>query len=340
VITLKFDVLWRRLFVIPVILLLCGVLCDAADGSGSAAKPRILVIKTRDLSYFNIVTQSFLNGLKTRGYRDKTEVVTMALTGDSAHDAQMVRDQLGKHPQLLVTLGTDATRLVAAEKPAVPMLFGMILDPVSLGLVKSLDNPGGNFSGTTLLVSPGKQFDALLQAAPQVRRIGVLYTDADPTSLSLLDDARRDAERLKLEIVPVAVKPMQSTHDSLAALDGKTDALWLIPDPASTSQQPMTETLEFARQRHLPVLGASSITVRAGALLSLSANLPDLGDATSEMAVHLLDETEKPAQMRVRTPRLTVLSINLDAARALGVKIPETMLHLADEVIDGKQDAE
>jgi putative ABC transport system substrate-binding protein len=321
------------------LFLYCIVLCTITTAA-PVVKSRILLIKTRDAPFYNAVTQGIVNGLKQRGYRDKAEIVMLALSGNEAQDTQTIRDQLNKHPQLLITLGTDATRIVAAEKLGIPTLFGMILDPVSLGIVKSLESPGGNFTGTTLLVSPGKQLDALLQAVPTVRHIGVLYTDQDSTSLALLKDARQDGDRLKVEITAIAVKPAQTTQQALAELNGKVDALWLIPDPASTGQQPMTDTLEFARQHRLPVLGASSATVRAGALLALSANLTDLGDATADMAGHLLDGTEKPAEMRVRAPRLTLLSINLDVARSLGIKAPDTMVHLADEVIDSKKDAD
>lgn len=320
-------------FVFLLSVCVAPVRLDAAD----AAPISVLIVESRDNPFYTPTLQGFKEGLKRRekekGLRVDFRVI--ALSGRPEADAQSVRKQLQKL-QLLVTLGTDATRLAAQLHPAAPILFSMILDPVSLGVAESLDAPGGGFTGTTLLVSPGKQLDALLQADPKVHRIGVIYTDQDATSLSVLNGARKDAERLHLQIAAQPVKPGEATKEVLKRLPADVDALWVIPDPASTGPQALTDTLAYAQERRLPILGVSSGTVRQGALLALSANLQDLGDVTAEMGGQLLDGSETPAKMHVRGPRKTVLTLNMDAARALGVKLPDTMLHLADEVIDSQ----
>lgn len=321
------------------LMAVCCLLCSAPGRTESpvnSARFHIVVIKTRDIPFYAPVVQGFAAGLKSRGYsgKDKVDLKVVALSGKADADAGLITGLLAEKPQLIVTLGTDATRLVADQKPTMPALFSMILDPVALGVVKSMDSPDGDWSGSTLLVSSGKQFDALLQTVPKAKHIGVLYTDKDPTSLSLLADAKQEAVRLNIEINAVAVGENQATKDALNQFKSGTDALWLIPDPASSGPQSLTDTLAFAHAQHLPVLGASSGTVHAGALLALSANLEDLGDVTAEMAVHVLDGTETPAKMHVRGPRRTLLSLNLIVAHDLGLTIPGAVLHLADEVID------
>jgi putative tryptophan/tyrosine transport system substrate-binding protein len=327
--------------------LFLGILCLLLMISGVAlpshadtvAKLRILVIKTRDVSFYAPALQGLMNGLKQRGYKgSRIEVKTFALTGNPKSDLELVQTQLSRRPDLIVTLGSDATRLVAEQKSNIPVLFTMILDPVSLGVVKSLAEPGGNFTGSTLLVSPGKQFDTLLQSCPKARRIGVLFTENDPTSMAFLKEAQEEAQRLSIELHAVAVKPGQASKDALQQFKGSVDALWLIPDPASTGIQEMKDTLEFARTNRLPILGASSATVRAGALTALSANLEDLGDVTAEMAVRILEGTDSPAKMRVRGPRRTQLTLNLDSARLLKFSLPDALLSLADEVIDSQNE--
>ena len=311
----------------------------AAIHADGVVKHRILVIKTRDVPFYQSALVGFMNGLKQRGYRgDRVEIKTFALTGNPKSDTELVQTQLSHHPDLIVTLGTDATRIIAEQKSSIPTLFSVVLDPVSLGAVKSLEEPGGLFTGTTLLIPPGKQFDALLQSCPKVQRIGVLYTENDPTSLAYLKEAQKDAKRLSLELHAIAIKPDQTSKAALEQLAGTIDALWLIPDPASTGAQEMKDALEFARDWHLPILGASSATVRAGALTALSANLEDMGDVTAEMATHILDGTSSPAKMRVHSPRRTVLTINMDIAHSLKLILSPAMLSLADEVIDSGKD--
>ncbi len=313
---------------------------STSQTSSHVSKQRVVVIKTRENAFYNPAVLGFTNGLKARGYRsgEQIELVVVAFTGKADEDAALVQEQLGKKPSLMITIGTDATRLVAAQKPTIPVLFSMILDPVTLGLVKTPEIPGGYFSGTTLLVSPGKQFDALLQAAPKVHKIGVLYTEKDLTSLAFIAEAALNAKSLNIEIDAIPVEAGRSSMDALNSAKAHDDALWLIPDPASTGQKALSETLEYANKNHLPILGSSGGTVKAGALLSLSAALDDLGDITAEMASYILAGTGTTAQMRVRGPRRTLLSVNLNTAKRLGITIPGTMLHLADEVIDVQKD--
>lgn len=308
--------------------------------AANTARTNILAVKTRDIAFYEPTLQAFLHGLDSRGYSTTKDVnvTVVALTGDPDKDRRMIRDQMQKGYRLIFTLGTDATTLVADQKPSVPVLFSMLLDPVSLGLVKSYSSPGGEFTGTTMVVNSGKQLDMLLQVDPKVHKVGVLYTDGDATSLAFLAQAQIEAKRLAVEIVAHPISPSDTSPDSLQAavkqLASQVDAFWLIPDPASTGAQAFTDTLQAANANHLPILGASGGTVRAGALLSLSANLADLGDVTAEMASLILAGSATPMQMPVRGPRQTVLSLNLAAAKCAGITIPDAVLHLADEVID------
>lgn len=300
----------------------------------------IVVIKTRDIPFYAPAVHGLTEGLKSKGYRmrERLDMKVVALGGKADADKALVQQQIANKPDIIVTLGTDATRLTSDQKPTMPILFSMVLDPIRLGVVKSLENPGGKITGATITVSPGKQLDALLQAAPHVHRIGLLYTDQDATSLTFLAEAKSEAERLNLALDPVPVTTSQSARDAFKQFATPPDALWLLPDPASSGTQALKDTLEFAHAHRLPVLGTSSGTTRAGALLALSANLEDQGSSVADMAARILDGTETPAQMRVRGPRRTILSVNLAASRALGIALPKEVLHLADEVIDADQE--
>jgi putative ABC transport system substrate-binding protein len=330
---------WTHVWLILQVLFgVCGV--APVMGQRPASQIRIVVIKTRDFPFYLPAVQGLIDGLKSKGYRirERLDLKIIALTGKIDSDRVLIAAQVSSKPDLIVTLGTDATRLTADQKPAMPVLFGMVLDPVRLGVVGSIETPGGNFTGITIPVSPGKQLDALLQTAPAVRRIGLLYTDQDPTSIAFLSDAKEDAKRLHVEISAIAVPPSQSARDALKQFPNPPDAIWLLPDPASSAPQALKETLEYANTQHIPVLGTSSATVHAGAIVALSANLEDQGSGIAEMAARILDGTETPAHMRIRGPRRTVLTLNLVTSRKLGIAIPKEVLHLADEVVDADQE--
>lgn len=331
---------WSRLLLAFLLFLSACNAASNAQNQHSDTHLRIIVIKTRDIPFYAPAVQGLIEGLKSKGYRvrERIDLKIVALSGKPEADKALIEQQAASKPDLVVTLGTDATRLASDQRLAMPVLFSMVLDPVRLGVVKSLEKPGGNFTGITMPVSAGKQMDALLQAAPRVKRIGLLYTDQDPTSLAFLTEAKEDAGRLNLELIAIPVKPSQTTRDALKQFPSPPDALWLLPDPASSGLQALKETLDYARSNHLPVLGTSSGTVQAGALLALSANLEEQGNSLADMAARILEGAETPSQMRVRGPRRTVLTLNLVSARAAGITIPKEMLHLADEVIESEQE--
>lgn len=317
-------------------------LCISAGSSGlpesafSGSEVPILLILSSNNPFYTPAQKGFLRGLKQQeqALNIRAKVTTLCLTNSQENDKRMLERALSVHPQLIVTLGTDAAIQIASVHPQVPVLFSLVLNPMALGVVKSLDTPNTNFSGTTLLVSPGKQLETLLEVDPQVSRLGVIYTGGDPVSSAFLKAANEDAKRLHVQLVTVVVKENMPTEMALEAFDGKVDALWTIADPASSGAQAFQATLTYANTHNLPVLGLSSGMVHAGALLALSPDLEDEGALTAEMAGSILSGAQKIEQMRVRGPRRVLLCINVAVARALKIKVPEDVLHLADEVVD------
>ncbi|WP_075060773.1 ABC transporter substrate-binding protein [Chthonomonas calidirosea] len=313
--------------------------CMATDYEDSPEPIPILLIRSSNNAFYDPTQKGFLQSLKRQEQmlNISAKVNIISLSGSQDTDQKMIEQALNQHPQLIVTLGTDATIETSAVHPDVPVLFTLVLNPVALGVVKSLDAPGTNFSGTTLLVSPGKQLEALLQVDPQVSRVGAIYTQGDPVSQAFLEAAQSDAQQLHITLVTIAVKSGDPPSTALQSLDGKVDALWTIADPASSGPQALQATLAYAHAHNLPVLGLSGATVHEGALLALFPDLEDEGALTAEMAGYLLSGSQKIEQLRVRGPRKVLLCINLDVARALKIKVPNDVLHLADEVVDSER---
>ena len=313
-------------------LITAAAICLLAIGARAEGKTRILVVKTRDIPFYQPAVDGFIHGLKSQGY-DNVDIATIALTGDSGKDTGLVRDKI-RGCSLIYAVGTDAARSLGDAQPSMPVLFSMVVDPVRLHLTASLDAPGGDFTGSTLVVNAGKQLDALTQIDPAVHKIGVLYSDGDPTSTAFLDQAKQDADRLGLTIIAAPLAHGASAKAALDTMADQIDAFWIILDPASASAQATTDTIACANTHKKPVLGVSSASVHAGALLALSADPADLGEVTAQMAIPLLQGTATASTMRVRGPRQTKLSVNLVAASALGLTVPDSVLHLADEVVD------
>ncbi|HEV2472253.1 MAG TPA: ABC transporter substrate-binding protein [Chthonomonadales bacterium] len=310
--------------------------CAHASVWPRAQKPRIVVLESARNEFYDAAVSGLKAGLTKAGSSIvwRSDVVICSLTGNEVSDAKLGRRLLEEAPQLFISVGTDATRALAEWRPTSPVLFTMVLDPVALGVIKSLRNPGGLFTGATLLVSPGKQLEALAQTDPAVHRVVVLYTENDPTSIALLSEARPDAARLGLDLEEFAVKPGTSTRQVLNALPERADALWLIPDPASSGPAAFRDSLAYTEKAHIPMLGDSVASVQEGALVALSPDLEDIGLSTAEMADEILNSGVAASEMRVRGPRRTLLALNVRVARSLNLSLSDNYLRLVDVVVD------
>lgn len=314
--------------------------CSTRAVSDNANSSRLILIVTSSDSPFYTPTrkafeQSLKNSFSDNGI--KVDFRKVYLTGDNSKDNHTLQTQINAHPQLILSLGTASTVDLYNLHTSIPTLFSSILDPVSLGVVKSDKAPGSNFTGTVLLVDPGKQLETLQLADPQVKRVGVLYTNNDPTSVPFLKKAELAATNLHISLVTEPVTTDDDIKSDLNKLNGNVDAMWIIADPASTGAEALQDTLSFCTARKLPILGLSGATVHAGALISLSPNITDLGALTAEMASSIMSGNTHPATLPVRGPRATILSINLNVANKLGIHIPSDLLHLADDVVDSNK---
>lgn len=318
------------------ILLTCSTRAVSDNASNSKL---ILIVTSSDSPFYTPTREAFEQSLK-HSLSDnglKCDFRKVYLTGNTTKDNQALQSQENAHPQLVLSLGTLATVDLFNLHSSIPTLFSSILDPVSLGVVKTNREPGSNFTGTVLLVDPGKQLETLQLADPLVKRVGVLYTNNDPTSVPFLKKAELAASNLHMTLVSEPVSSGDDIDSDLNKLNGSVDAMWVIADPASTGPDALQATLTYCSARKLPILGLSSATVHAGALISLSPNITDLGALTAEMASSILSGNTQPATLSVRGPRATILSINLDVANKLGIHVPSDLLHLADDVVDSNK---
>src|SRR5690242_9128371 len=139
---------WVRLFAVSLLLILTGHVSPEAQNQQRDSRIRVVVIKTRDIPFYAPAVQGLVEGLKSKGYRIRArlDLKVVGLSGKPDADKALIEQQVASKTDLMVTLGTDATRLTADQKPTMPVLFSMILDPVRLGVVKSLESPGGNFT--------------------------------------------------------------------------------------------------------------------------------------------------------------------------------------------------
>jgi putative ABC transport system substrate-binding protein len=250
--------------------------------------------------------------------------------------AEAARELLALNADALLTCTTGVTKGAQAATSTVPIVFAWVADPVLSGIVASFARPGGNTTGVTnrFIELTNKRLELLRQLLPGARKIAMLAGYFDIVLHSYRDTAQKTAKRLGFELVwREAGGTGWSDAIRASAASGIDAALMLIPFGVFGMRQTAEEAVISAARHRFPVIYADVESVDLGGLISYATNLrADLGRAADLVAKVL--RGAKPRDLPVDQAARFELAVNLSAARAIGLKIPHSILIRADRVIE------
>jgi putative ABC transport system substrate-binding protein len=256
------------------------------------------------------------------------------LEGRSDHIPALVTDLIRRRVAVIVTPGSTAAALAAkAATATIPIIFGVGVDPVELGLVVSLNRPGGNLTGVSWLNTAliAKRFELLHVILPTATSIGFIIDPTVPQSDVQKREAEIAARILGVRLVILNASSPGEVEAAFASLVGEPiSAIMLGSDPLFFEQGAKLAAL--AARQAVPVIYSIRAHVEAGGLISYAADLFDAWHLVGIYTGRIL-KGEKPADLPVQQSVKFELVINLKAAKVLGLTIPETLLATADEVI-------
>lgn len=231
-------------------------------------------------------------------------------------------------PDLIVSVGTPATRAAIRHAGGIPLVFTLVLDnPRS-----TVDNSARqNIAGVTLMIPPGEQLDAVRRAIPGARRVGLLYSRVNA---ALYRPAVAEAESLGLRLIVREVNGEAEVPQSLRSLLTEVDVLWMPPDNVIYDNRTLRFILLECFQNSVPIVAASREVAEAGTPLSLGVDYEDIGLQTAELALRRL-RGQASRQTPVESPRRVVLYLNDYVASSLGLELPPTVRENAVPVRNG-----
>lgn len=227
---------------------------------------------------------------------------------------------------LVVAIATPSAQAAVQAIADVPIVFSAVTDPVAAELVDSLEAPGANVTGTTDANPVKEQLELLLSLAPDVKRVGIVYSSGEVNSISQVEWAKDAAAELGLEIVEATVSASSEVQQAAASLD--VDAFYTPTD--NTVISALEALLTVAEDRSIPVVSADTDSVERGTVASFGIDYEALGFQTGQMALRILQDGEDPASMPIETLTDLELKINLDAAARMGIEVPADLLAQAD----------
>jgi putative ABC transport system substrate-binding protein len=248
---------------------------------------------------------------------------------------QLVDEVLRLNVELLVVGSTPAALAAKRATTRTPIVFASLFDPVGSGVVSNLAQPGANITGVAIGVGgsgmAGKWIELLKEALPDVSRVAVLSNSRNPASAASLREVDAAARALSVKLDVFDAGNAARLDAALEAIGARgAQALVVTNDPFFTAQR--GRLVEFAAQSRLPAVYFFRSFAEAGGLMAYGADQREVYRRAAHYADKIL-KGAKPAALPIEQPTRLELVINLKAARALGLKIPQSLLVRADEVI-------
>jgi len=207
-------------------------------------------------------------------------------------------------------------------------------DPVRAGFVTNLARPDGNITGTTNLGPDliGKRMEILKECVPGLARVAFLWNPDNDSNLAFLEELIIAVPALGLQLISAPLRTSNDFNAVFAAMmQRRPNAFVTTSDPLI--QLHIGQIIDFMVEHRLPSMYQTKENVRAGGLIAYGPSLPDLF-RRSAWYVHRILQGAKPADLPVEQPTKFELSINLRTARALGLTVPQTLISVADELIE------
>jgi putative ABC transport system substrate-binding protein len=281
---------------------------------------------------------AFRKGLNETGFVDDQNVKLEYhwLEGQYDRLPALMAELVRRRVAVIATIGTAQVALAAkAATTTIPIVFGEGEDPVGLGLVANLARPGGNVTGINYFVDEvvAKRLRLLHDLVPKAVRFAVLVNPANASATkSTLQAVQEAAPTVGLQIQILNASTIDEIDAAFASLAReRPDALFVAPDAFFLSRRGQFATLT-ARER-IPAAYAVRELVEAGGLMSYGTNLAEAFHQVGVYTGSIL-KGAKPTDMPVVQSTKFEFVINLQTARALGIKIPLDLLSIADEVIE------
>ena len=253
--------------------------------------------------------------------------------GDNDRLAEIAAEFVRLNVDVILTWGTASVLAVKQATSVIPIVFASTGDPVGTGLVASLARPGGNVTGSSNQAPDvaGKRLELLREFVPGLRHLAILANIGSPIGVLQIGEAQAAARALGLDVTALEIARAQDITPALESLKGRAQALYIVSEPLVFTHRIRIHTLALAAR--LPTMHDYRDYVEAGGLMSYGPNRLDLFRRAADFVNKILRGV-KPADLPVEQPTKFDFVLNVTTARALGLRLPESLLLRADEVIE------
>jgi putative ABC transport system substrate-binding protein len=279
----------------------------------------------------DLAREGFIDQLAEEGFVDgeNIEIDLQNAQADFA-TAQTIAQRFNQNKvDLVLAIATPSAQTAANVLKNTPVLITAVTDPVEAGIVKSMEKPGANITGTTDMNPVAKQLELIRNFLPEVKDIGILYNPGEVNSTVQVKLAKEKAKEMEVNLEEATVSNSSEVSLAVSSLVDNVDAIYVPTDNIIVSAMPTV--LQRAHNRQVPVFASENNSVEQGAVATLGIDYYQLGRQTGSMAARILNGSD-PAKMPVESSKELKLYINQKSAEEIGLEIPAELLESADTI--------
>lgn len=298
-----------------------------ATGSAEGKKVKIGITQVVNHASLDEAYKGFVQALKDNGYVEGENLVLdyQNAQGDQTNAATIAQKFATGGVDLILGIGTSVSQAAAKETKDIPVLFTAVTDPVGAGLVQSMESPGGNVTGTTDLhpEAISKLMEFIKDNVKNIASVGIIANEGEQNTVVNVQKAEEALTKLGLSVVKAPVTNSSEVKQAAESLIGKVQAIYVPSD--NTVVSALNSVIGVGNDNKIPVFVAEKDSVKNGGVASFGFEYFDLGYTTGKMAVEILKDGKKPADVPARIPESLDLALNMKAAAAQGFDVSDAM---------------
>ncbi|WP_028544839.1 ABC transporter substrate-binding protein [Paenibacillus taiwanensis] len=267
--------------------------------------------------------RGFVQALKDAGYveGETLEIDFQNAQGDLSNAATISQKFASDNKDLVLAIATPTAQAAVQNIKNKPILFTAVTDPIGAGLVQSIEKPGANVTGTADLhpEAISKLMEFIANHITNIKSVGILANEGEQNTQTNVKQAVDALSKLGLQVVKAPVANSSEVKQATESLVGKVQAIYVPSD--NTVVSALATVISVATDNKIPTFVADKDSVKNGGVASYGFEYFDLGYSTGKMAVEILKDGKKPADLAVKYPEKLDLVLNMKAAASQGFDV-------------------
>ena len=300
----------------------CSSSTEESSSGDSSDKTKIGIVQMADNGAFTDMREGFIAQMNAKGYDDSnTEFIYKNAQGDASNLNTICQQMVSDGVDLVATIATPATQAMVNMKSDIPVVFISVSDPVGAGILSDMNAPENNATGTSNAIPVEDIFGLADELTPGIEKYGILYTSGEVNAVNTANSAKEYLDAAGIGYEEIVVTNSSEVQQAAQQLCSECDAIFVPNDSVIQSAMPVVTAA--AREAKVPVYGSSAVMVDEGAFATVAVSDTEIGAASADMAVEILQGKTAAEVPSVVVPA-TATVINKTTMEALGITVEST----------------